>query len=477
LQPSDASAIDSEQYMISLRNLTAQRQAEKAQLRAEKEATASQMKTEMMQMLSHELRTPLQGIMGVTSTLLIDMVPEEEHLYESVSIILASSRLLLTLINNVLDIRKMDTNMMNDPESSPVPVFGCLTDSIKFCEPFATLNEASLVLEGVEDDSWCVLANRLRLEQIMVNLISNGIKYTTTPRTDIVISARQCTAQEALQEALSAASSDLKKLGPTQLQELDQESRNVTVITVRDHGRGIPSSEFDKVFGEFMQLEISLEKDQDYDGSKAHMAAQSSGSGLGLNLVMKFVTRMKGHVWFNNCEVGGGVAFSICLPSAEATHPIEIRESSNHQLKHGLEAAMDDLASQLRVLVVDDSVINLKVLARMCHRLGVDHVETAQNGVEALQYLASAPRNDLPNLILSDLIMPEMDGFDFALNLREFDLPMRPLVIACSADWDAKTQSRCFNCGFDGILHKPIMISDLKQFLVDSAGATGREEE
>ena len=460
-----------DEYMITLRDISADRVAEGALLLAEKASATSQAKTEMMRMLSHELRTPLQGIMGTASTLLADTAVEiGASMFDSLSMILASSRLLLTLINNVLDSGKIDSNMLNEIELAPVPVMTAMRDSMKFCEPFASLNEIQLVLtddngnrqNSLATTSTCyVMGNRMRLEQIIVNLMSNSIKYTTSG-TAIEVSSRCCSARRALNEASVAAKSDLTFMTVEQLKDLD-DSGDVVIISVRDYGPGIPPAEYGKVFGEYSQLEVSRDKDRHYEGGHG---GQSSGSGLGLNLAMRFVRMMSGHIWFNNCATGGGVVFSFCIPRFKDAVVHDHRDDNVTPEDEEMDPAV---ASRFRVLVVDDSMINLKVLSRMLKRIGVEHIETACNGLVALNYLLSSTTQHWPNLLLVDLQMPVMDGFELMANLRDRDLQANPLIVACSADWAPETEELCNEYGFDGLLRKPITFSDIKTFLSRTA--------
>lgn len=523
-------------FMITLRDITAERKAEEAQLIAERASAANEAKTQMMQMLSHELRTPLQGIMGVASTSMMDIEESEgiadvssncssnssasgkdSHgikgpMYDSLSTILASSRLLLTLINNTLDTRKINADMMQKIELGNVSMMSCIRDSFQYCGPFAIINEAILELCGGTDGSNVgltqilnttnsqsnlmsdvlkkkhnVVGNRLRLEQVIVNLLSNGIKYTT-PGTAVIASVRNSSLAGVLDEIKAAPSSSLKFLSEDDIKELDEQAlesnSDVIIFSVRDHGKGIPPGEYGKVFGEFQQLDASAEKDRKYEGGKVN-AGQSSGSGLGLNLAMKFVNMMNGHIWFQNTTDGqGGATFSFYLERSKQLRDIQ-RSSSLMESSSGgtskmnetgradsFNSRIDDLGlhekmSRFRVLVIDDSMINLKVLARMMNKIKVEHCETALSGAAALEYLEPI-RNDaskVPNLILCDLQMPGMDGYELMGHLREMNICSSPIIMACSADWGSETEGKCLDVGFDGLLRKPITVTYLKEFL------------
>lgn len=287
--------------------------------------------------------------------------------------------------------------------------------------------------------------------------------------------------REAIDEAYNADSSDLRYRDSGEIRE-HQDIRNVkggaVIISCRDHGYGIPDHESEKVFKAYEQLKVSADKDRKYgtvEGKKGAVAGQSSGSGLGLNLVVKFLARMHGHIWYKNCESGGGVEFSFCLPSCD--------EATSNRTKSPVKAPspgvvdqpklLPEMAQRFRILVVDDSMINVKVLVRMLNRLGITHVDKAYSGAMALNTLDDISKergpSDLPNVIVSDLQMPNMMGYELAKIIRDLDLPTNPVIMACTADWTGGVEEKCLLAGFDGVLRKPITINDLEEFLVGLA--------
>jgi PAS domain S-box-containing protein len=482
---------DEELHMITIRDESAKKLAAEAQINADKASEASRIKTEMMQMLSHELRSPLQGIMGMSSTMLEDIRLgdgiQDREIHDGISTILASSRLLLTLINNVLDLRRMESQMMQEIPLSPVSLAECLENSKGFCHPFAAqqhvqLNIVTSPLTTGGKRQRCVMGNQLRCEQVLINLITNGIKYSSQ-RGGLELSIRSATAQEAFQEALLAPASDVKLLSAEALKIVsEQESssgKSVSIVSVRDHGPGIPAHESWKVFGEFSQLDLSARKDATYTGEQHgggsgegggatinhSMVAQSSGTGLGLNLVLKFVTAMHGHVWFQSIppELGGGTDFLFSLPETMDFAPVSMpRRPSETQ-------PISNFEDVFNVLVVDDSMINLKVIGKMLTRLGVKSVETATRGSKALDYLKQQlkeqPVSSLPNLIISDVNMPEMDGFELRRQIAELNLPSHPYTFAWTANFASEVEDQSREAGFDGVLCKPVTIRDLENLL------------
>jgi PAS domain S-box-containing protein len=485
--------LDEQLHMITIRDESAKKLAAEAQINADKASEASRIKTEMMQMLSHELRSPLQGIMGMSSTMLedsrlVDGVKDRE-IHDGISTILASSRLLLTLINNVLDLRRMESQMMQEIALSPLSLADCLENSKGFCQPFAAQQHVQLKIVTAplttttttgDGRQRCVMGNQLRCEQVLINLITNGIKYSSQ-QGELELSIRSAMAQEAFQEALVAPASDVKLLSAEELKVVsEQESsscKRVSIVSVRDHGPGIPAHESWKVFGEFSQLDSSARKDASYTGEQRGagegggatinqaMVAQSSGTGLGLNLVLKFVTAMNGHVWFQSIppELGGGTDFLFSLPETMDFAPASMPR------RPSVTQPISNFEDDFKVLVVDDSMINLKVISKMLARLGVKNVETATRGTKALDYLKHQlkeyPVSSLPNLIISDVNMPGMDGFELRRHIAELNLPNQPYTLAWTANFATEVENQSHEAGFDGVLCKPVTIRDLENLL------------
>jgi len=188
--------------------------------------------------------------------------------------------------------------------------------------------------------------------KILVNLISNAIKYGNG--SSVHIAARQCSLADALAEAQKAGVSDVKVLG-TDLAGLSTQDlkHTVTVVSVRDHGRGIPLKEMESLFGEFVQLKVSEEMDRMYVSTSPRIVGQTSGSGLGLNLVLKLVTRMNGHVWAENSTTGGAV-FSFCFSAGDAISNSRDEGSLHSSVISSLDL-METALDWLQVVVVDDS--------------------------------------------------------------------------------------------------------------------------
>ena len=201
----DAEVLNSSRrYVVVLKDITETRAMERANKSAQEESLISQAMKESMSVLSHELRTPLQGIMGMTSLILADKgfdLPTDSK--EELSFVMICAKLLLTLINNILDVRKCDADMMNDFELSAVSAVPPLTDAVEFCRPLAAVSSIKLKLQFEDSsESAVVVSDTLRIQQLVVNLIS-------PVALPIVVSAvsKVAASPSTLRKAKSAAAS------------------------------------------------------------------------------------------------------------------------------------------------------------------------------------------------------------------------------------------------------------------------------
>ncbi|CAM9602973.1 unnamed protein product [Chrysoparadoxa australica] len=453
----------SQHSVVSFNDLTVMQRCQKALAQADYEAAQNKMKTDMMASLSHELRTPLQGVMGVTSMLLMDVMPESpEHnsFGEGLSTIMASSRLLLTLINNLLDDRKIKANMSEKMEMSPVDIVQCMSDAAGFVHPYALINEVKI--DAMHFPSTCVSGNSLRLQQVLINLLSNAVKYTSKL---VKLEVQVISYAKAIEVAKSAVASDIMHMDEEQCKVLE---RNVdargadefVVVTVRDCGKGIPDGEGHKLFGEFSQLSTTLKS------SAKSNPGQPLGTGLGLSLCYEFITNMQGHIWASNVEGGGGCEFSFCLAkSGLGSVPLSRKGSKSLEGMKSLNQLPDELIANLNVLVVDDNRINIRVLTQMLKRVGVLNVQSAENGRKAWELLQSQPEmlHEAGHIIFTDLQMPEVDGYELTEMIRDAGSSVH--IVALTADNSQTIVDRILKSGADDILTKPIVFNTLKEFL------------
>ncbi|GKY97279.1 hypothetical protein MPSEU_000686300 [Mayamaea pseudoterrestris] len=456
------------QYFVAMNDISHICARERAEKAAEQAAMTAMQ--ESMETLTHEMRTPLQGIIGITSLLTPANDVDEngdggcgrfqqsspEEMYQCMTTVMASSRMLLTLINNLLDSHKMDANMMENFQLDPVSLADAMRDTSSFCRPIAALNDTHpyLCLDFDENENIYIYSNPVRFQQVLVNLVSNAIKYAG--KGDICLRAEVVSIDDANDRIRNALATGIEP------SIISSPTERVAINSVQDSGDGIPSEMIDKIFQKFSQYS---QPGKFYTRSNC-LNAHSSGTGIGLNLCRKFVERMKGNIWVTN-NPAGGACFSFCLPVVNspefiASSKILVETRTNSQTNE-LRRPADSISHHaLRVLVVDDTLINLKVLERMIVRLSDKYiVKAANSGAKALQELT---RNQY-DLVITDIQMPVMDGIELCQAIRANDaISPKPIVAALTAETSESLHHRCAAVGISHILYKPISSHQFKSF-------------
>jgi PAS domain S-box-containing protein len=386
----------------ALVDITDRKRAEVSYLQAKEEAeSANRAKSEFLSRMSHELRTPLNAILGFGQLLEMEELSERQE--ESVGHIVKAGRHLLDLINEVLDIARIEVGKLSVSMES-VQVSAVVSDALDLVRPMADGLEVTLDSEAAHTREH-VRADGQRLKQVLLNLLSNGIKYNSAGGT-VTLSCRRL-GDEALR------------------------------ITVSDDGPGIPADKLDQLFTPFERL-------------GAEQGA-TEGTGLGLALSHALVEAMGGTMGVDT-EPGRGSAFWVDLPLVEG--PIERLEQSEEweALNDGLERAPST------VLYIEDNVSNLRLIQRiLAHRPEIDLVAAAQGrlGVDMA-------RQHRPNLIFLDLHLPDISGDEAFSRLRDLpetnDIP----VVIVSADATEGHIRRLLDAGAHAYLTKPL---DVRQFL------------
>ncbi|GKY96479.1 hypothetical protein MPSEU_000607300 [Mayamaea pseudoterrestris] len=417
-------------YLVVLKDITAQRAREQAEKHAQKEAMLKQAMMTSMEVLSHELRSPLQGIMGLTSMLLDSESITIEDAKEAMSMVMVSSRLLLTLINNLLDVRKCDAKLMNEFQLSNVPLTESMRDAANFCRPLGAVTNVSVNLSvDPSGEDVLVRMNPIRFQQVVINLVSNAIKYTK-PGSNVDMHAEVVVMREVRHLMETALSCGMSAADAAPISD----NARVALITVKDAGAGIDTAHLSQIFSKFSQS-LAREGVSNVVGNRV---AQPTGTGLGLNLCLKFVKRMKGNIFVSE-NPEGGACFSFYLQcshqSSDGKDPIRfpgesVSALSPAQSLHRSSATLtldpNGAIADYRVLIVDDIAINLKVLDRMLSRIGVHNVHCVGSGAKALEVLEVQEFD----LVLTDIQMPEMSGIELSEHIhRRNDLSCTPLVI------------------------------------------------
>ncbi len=354
---------------------------------------ADKLKSEFLANMSHELRTPLNAVIGFSELLLDETDKLSPEQVEYARDILASGRHLLTLINGVLDLAKIEAGRMTLLVESVQPTEALAS---AFTLVSAAAKKKKISIELAEADLVPVLADPGKLQQVLLNLLSNAIKFSPVgSRVD------------------AGASRD----------------GNSVRFFIRDNGPGIAASVLPQLFKPFFQAESPLVK-------------KHEGTGLGLAISKRLVEQHGGSMTVESVE-GMGATFFFTLPLA-AEEP----ESDGEQLP--AQRLTPDSAQGL-VLVVDDHELNLEVARQLLERLGCE-VLLARGGDEGLRLA----REKQPALVLLDIAMPGKDGFALAAELKSDPRTSRIPLVALTALAMRGDDDRVRRAGFDGYLTKPI---------------------
>lgn len=393
--------------LIVGRNITTERQITANLLRAKEAAEqAERSRSAFLASISHEIRTPLNAVIASAEMLLTAGLPETQHsLVETIRI---GGEALLAIVNNVLDLSKMEAGRL-EVVSEPTDLRAIVSAVMTLFHD--NVSRKGLVFETVIDPAVppLVMTNSTRLRQILINLVSNAVKFTDRGGILITVNASHPTAD-----------------------------RYQLVITVHDTGIGIPSEQLPRLFQPFTQLDSER--------------ARRGGAGLGLAISAKLANLLGGTLSVES-QLGVGSTFTLrllvqaftALSSAPAAKPELLPEPS----------------SSLRVLVAEDNEINQQVVLHLLRVLG-HQVTVVANGLEAVQ----AVQKHSFDVVLMDLQMPEMDGEEATRRIRALgDQIRQPRIIALTAYAFAGVRERCLAAGMDGFLTKPVRLQDLRDTL------------
>jgi len=387
-------------------------QAELEQARIVADAS-NKAKSDFLAMISHEIRTPLNALIGFST--LAQQTTDTDLRSEYLRILEDSSRILMDLVNNILDMSRIESGQLN-LEPLPFNLPELVARITSHHAPLAAHKGLDFKLSYPSDIPSWVIGDPLRLQQILTNLISNAIKFTQT-------GGITCTVEMAQPQSIAQPSGDYHQ---------------PLLIAVHDSGIGIPEDKLSLLFQPFNQLSPGI-------------ARRYGGSGLGLAIVHSLVTLMDGQIDVSSHE-GGGTCFSLILPMQVTTAPLLLR----HYVS---------VTKPMRILVVEDNAFNLLLLTDTL--TAWKHVVTpAKNAQQAL----TLKRQNDYDLVILDIRMPDIDGIELASQLRrmEQDGSTAPApIIAITADTLESTRLQCLNAGINTVLFKPLDPAKLAIVLAD----------
>ncbi len=366
--------------------------------------------------MSHEVRTPMNGIFGMVNLLLeMDLSDEQRDYIETIH---SSSELLLNVLNDVLDLSKLNAEKLNlHPRSFRMS--SLIRDVAGIYQPAADKKNLQLITildESIPDYLW---GDDLRLKQVLSNLLSNAIKFTDSGGVSICVA-------------------------PDPEGTIENDSLSV-LFSVKDSGCGISQDDADRLFTPFSQVN----NEHTYD---------RGGTGLGLSICQNLAGLMDGQISLESRE-GEGSTFHFAVKLQRASEEAdgdEFRRNEKVQTSNG-----ERNQNQLLVLLVEDNPINQKVARLALEKMNC-RVSIADNGLEAVELCGSAAQNF--DLICMDLNMPVMNGIDAAVQIRGLRNAnaMAPILAMTGMAFDEDRQ-RCLQAGMNGFLTKPFDLSALEE--------------
>jgi PAS domain S-box-containing protein len=407
-------AVGENKLFIGLaRDISVQKEKEEElRLAKERAEAANKTKSEFLANMSHELRTPLNGVLGMTRLLLEASLNEEQH--NLADTVLRSSTNLLEIVNDILDLSKIEAGEMRLEQIGMDPAY-LLLSVVDALAPIAKEKHLSLIRTYEKEKLPYLIGDPTRFIRILTNLIGNAIKYTDAGNVEIHASCKRI-----------------------------DETHAEFHCGVKDTGVGIPHDKLDAIFEKFVQADTSTTR-------------KYGGTGLGLAITKQLVELMNGKIGVES-EVGTGSTFWFTIPFeiADALH-----EDKSIRRERALLGTIP--YEEARILVAEDHPMNQILIRKLLQKFGFNHFKISENGLDAV----AAYQDGGWDAILMDCHMPGMNGYEATTEIRAFEnsTGAHVPIIAMTANAMIGDREKCLRCGMDEYISKPINADELKEVL------------
>ena len=397
------------QYVAVSRDITRKKMQLEALRQAKRDALAANTaKSEFVANISHEIRTPMNAILGFTDLCLESNPDPVQRKY--LCNVRESAQNMLSLINEILDFSKMEAGKLI-MESIPFDLGKELSSILAMTRQLINTNRVKLRLDYEPNFEGWLKGDPLRLRQVLTNLASNAVKFTN------------------------------KGLIQISVQEVSRDGNNVELeFVVCDTGIGMDADKLGSIFRPFSQADSSTTRN-------------FGGTGLGLTISSQLINKMGGNIEVESEPgIGSSFHFRLSFPVIEGALAEETHQATNRRSFTQLQ--------DTRVLLVEDNEVNRELATEVLRRHGLI-VDTAENGQEALDKLAEQSYE----LILMDIQMPVMDGYEATKHIRSKLGLVRLPIIALTASSSSSVREKCIEVGMDDYLSKPINIHELMEMI------------